>query len=400
MSPQGARQADRADGGMRATDLYPTRLPSSVAMALGLFLVIVFGVAAAAAVAVSIPDTIRCRFVLVPEAGADPVRAPREGVLSQILVSETSEIRKGQALFVIRSQELREWTSELSTLEQELASEGRRAELLEEDHRAAAEIQTARIRQLDKDLAFQQEYLLTLRDFVRRYERLDREGLVPLVDLKSQQLEASKAERDAEAARASREMAALELARLGTDYRRQVGELALNRAKLGVRIATLGKLLDGAHEDVVRITAPFDGTVVALEKRNAGDVVTYGQELCRIARSDSLLIAEIAPPEGGVSRLRVGQRVQLFYQAYPYERFGTGRATVRWISPASVATPAGEGFLVHARLDGQTIGGGGAGGSLRAGMRGEARVMAGRRTIAEYVFEPLRKLRETVGARP
>ncbi len=387
------------DDNARGSDLFPTRLPVSVAMGLGLFFIVTFAAAITAAVVVAVPDTVRCQFVLVPEAGADPVRAPREGVVAAILVAETAEVRKGQALFVIRSQELRNWTSELSTLEEDLESIGRRESLLDEDQRSALEIQTTKIRQLDKDLSYEQDYVKTVRDFLHRYELLDAEGLVSLVDLKSQQLEASKGERDAAVAAQAREMAVLELARMRTDHRKQVGDLELERRKIAVRIAALHKLLEGAREDVVPVTAPFDGTVVAIQKRNTGDVVTFGQELCRIARSDSPLIAEIAPPEGGVSRVRVGQRVQLFYDAYPYERFGTGRATVQWVSPAAVVSAGGEGFVLHAALDGQTLGTASLR-PLRAGMRGEARVLAGRRTVIEYVFEPLRKLRETIGAKP
>jgi membrane fusion protein len=375
-------------------------MPVSFAMGLAMFLIVVFAAVVTAAVVVSLPDTIRCQFMLVPEGGADPVRAPREGVVSAILVADTAQVRKGQDLFVIRSEDLRNWTSELRTEEQEFESIARREALLEEDHKAALEIQTTRIRQLDKDFAFQQNSLKTMRDFLRRYEQLDAEGLVSLVDLLSQRLAAEKGERDAAVAGEAREVAVLELGRLKTDYRRQVGDLELERRKFALRIATLQKLLDGAREDVVRVRAPFDGTVVSIQKRNAGDVVTYGQELCRIARSDSELIAEIVPPEDGVSRLRVGQRVQLFYQAYPYERFGTGRATVKWISPASVAASGGEGFLLRATLDLQTFGSAAAGRLLKAGMRGEARVIAGRQTMIQFVFEPFRKLRETIGGRP
>jgi membrane fusion protein len=92
--------------------------------------------------------------------------------------------------------------------------------------------------------------------------------------------------------------------------------------------------------------------------------------------------------------------VQLLYEAYPYERFGTGRGTVRWISPAAIASGNAERFVAHVSLDSPTLGAASAGRALRAGMGGEARVVVGRRTLAEYVVEPLRKLRENVAVRP
>ena len=126
-------------------------------------------------------------------------------------------MRRGQDLFVIRSSELRNWTSELRTLEQEFDSVGRRLALLEQEQKAGIEIQTTKVQQYDKDLGFQQVYLATLRDLLRRYEQLDTEGLVPRVDVMSQQLAASKGERDVAVTKQSRDMAVLEADRLRTE---------------------------------------------------------------------------------------------------------------------------------------------------------------------------------------
>jgi|WetSurMetagenome_2_1015567.scaffolds.fasta_scaffold35369_8 multidrug efflux pump subunit AcrA (membrane-fusion protein) len=383
-----------------AQTLFPSRLPRAVAASTGTLIVALFAVVVAASVLVRFPESIRCPFVLVPAGGADPVRAPREGTVTQILVAETQEVRKGQDLFVVRSQEIRNWTSELRTLQQDVAAADQRVALLERDRRADVAIQSSKVQQFERDLAFQQEYLKTLRDFLVRYERLDADGLVPPVDMMAQRLSVSKAERDVAMTRQSRDTAALEIGRIENEYGSKLEELQLGKRKAGVRVATLDKLLENSQEDVVRVAAPFDGTVVSVARRNAGEVVTSGQELCRIARSDSSLIAEIEPPEQGLPRLAVGQRVQLLYQAYPYERFGAGLGAVRWISPAAVASPGGERFVAHVALDSPALGAPSAGRLLRAGMRGEARVVVGRRTLVDYVLEPLRKLRETVGARP
>ena len=380
--------------------LFPARPPGRVAVWTGTFIIALFAAVVAAAFLVTFPDAIRCPFVLVPEGGADPVRAPREGTLTQIVAAETQDVKKGQDSFVIRSQEIRSWTSELRLVQQDIAAADERVSLLDRDQRADLGIQSSKVQQFEQDLVFQREYLKTLRDFLSRYEQLDNDGLVSRVDMMAQRLAVSKGERDVAMTRQSRDMASLEIARIRNDYRNRLDELQLARRKAAVRMATLEKLLENAQEDVVRVTAPFDGTVVAIGRKNAGDVVSFGQELCRIARSDSRLIAELAPPEQGLPRLRAGQRVQLLYQAYPYERFGTGRGTVLWISPAAVASAAGDAFVVHVAPESPTLGAPSAGRLLRAGMRGEARVVVGRRTLVDYVVEPLRKLRENLGARP
>jgi membrane fusion protein len=400
MSDTHASPAAAPEDDFSGRPLFPARPPNAVALSIGTLLVALFAVVVAVAFLVRFPDTVRSPFVLVPEGGADPVRAPRAGTVTEILVTETQDVRKGQDLFVLRSQEIRAWTSELRTLQQDLAASDERLALLDKDHRAELDIQDGKIQQLEKDLAFQQEYLKTLREFLARYEQLDSEGLVPRVDIMAQRLAASKGERDVAMTREARDMAALEMVRIRNDYRHRVDDLRLDKRKTQLRIAALEKLLENAQEDVVRVTAPFDGTVVAVQRKNAGDVVSYGEELCRIARSDSVLIGQLLPPEDGLPRLAVGQRVQLLYQAYPYERFGTGRGTLRWISPAAVSTTGGDRFVAHATLDGPTLGPTSAGRALRAGMRGEARVLVGRRTLVEFVVEPLRRLRENVAVQP
>jgi membrane fusion protein len=385
------------DDGRLGTELLPTRLPIAATMWLSVLLVALSAVGAGVVILVPLPDTIRCPFVLVPEGGDDPVQAPREGVVIGILVAETQTVHKGEDLFVIRSQEIRTWSSELEALEQEQDAAARREALAEQDYRAALEIQATKVQQFERDLGFQEEYLATLRDFLARYERLDTKGLVPRVDMMEQRLAASKGERDVAMTRQSRDMAVLDAARLRTERSKQLGDAELERRKRTLRVATLRKLLDGAREDVVRVTAPFDGTVVTVLKKNRGDVVSAGQELCRIARSDSPLIAELKPPEAGVQRVVAGGPVRFLYDAYPYERFGTGRGTVRWVSPAAVASGDGPRFVIRAVLESQALGRNATTRPLRAGMRGEARVVTGHRTIVEYIFEPLRKLRETVG---
>jgi membrane fusion protein len=375
-------------------ELFPARLPSWVVLATGLLMILVAGAALIGAVVVPVPDTVRCPFTLIPEGGADPVRATTEGTLSRILAAPTEGVKKGEELFVIRSKEIQSWTTELRTLEQERRACRQRAILLADLQRKAVEIQKAKIGQHEKDLLYQQEYLKVLKTFLERIERLGGEGLVPEVDVLSQRLSASKAERDVASTRELGEMAALELDKMGTEYDRQTAELTLEEEKIALREASLRRLLRDCQEDVVRVRSPFDGTVVSVERKNPGDVVSFGEELCRIARSDAALLAELAPPEDGVSRLQAGQKIQLFFKAFPYERFGTGTGTLKWISPAAVASQDGARFVVLALLDLQSMDVQGQARPLRAGMKGEARILVGRRTIIEYVFEPIRRLRE------
>jgi multidrug efflux pump subunit AcrA (membrane-fusion protein) len=383
-------------------DLFPNRLPSGVAMGIGLLLILLFGAALVAAIVVPIPDTIRCPFVLISEGGTDPVRAPVEGVLEEVRAQETREVAAGERLFTIqlkefRSRERQSWTTELGTLEQEQASIRSRQALLEESYRNQRDIQQTKIAQSDKELAFREKYLATCRDFLQRMEALEQKGLTSRVDTLSQRLEAARAERDVDITRQAREMATLELKRLQNEHDTQVAKDRAELDRLAVRIEGLNRERTNYGEDRIQVLAPFAGTIVSVERKNAGDVVSSGQELCRIARPNATLAAELTLAQEGVPRVRPGLRTQLFFEAFPYQRFGTGMAVLRWVSPAAVKGADGDRFVARAALDQTTMKIGGERRPLSAGMKGEARVMVGQRNAIEYVFEPIRQLRESFG---
>jgi multidrug efflux pump subunit AcrA (membrane-fusion protein) len=68
-----------------------------------------------------------------------------------------------------------------------------------------------------------------------------------------------------------------------------------------------------------------------------------------------------------------------------------------WVSPSAVTSSDGSHFIALASLDrsdiaartGQNL-------PLRVGMKGEAHIIVGGRTMIEYAFEPIRQLRESI----
>ena len=101
-------------------------------------------------------------------------------------------------------------------------------------------------------------------------------------------------------------------------------------------------------------------------------------------------------PQRGLALLGQGQAVKLLYDAFPYQRYGVRYGTVRWISPSSSRH---EDYASSARWRSSTsraVTIAGEPRRLRPGMRGEASVIIGRRTLASYAFEPLRQMREAL----
>jgi RTX toxin transport system membrane fusion protein len=134
--------------------------------------------------------------------------------------------------------------------------------------------------------------------------------------------------------------------------------------------------------------------VISIAERTVGRVVQNGQELCQLARPAGRLRARLLVGEAALPRLAVGQPIRFFADAFPYQRYGTITGKLDWISPSAVASADGPHFVALASLDQAAFAVRGENRPLRVGMRGEARVVVGHRTLIEYVLEPVRQLRE------
>src|SRR5262249_19608168 len=90
-------------------------------------LIALFVTATLAAVLVRIPETVRWPFVRVPEKGADPVQAPLLAVVQAVRPVEGQEVEEGAELFVLRSDEIRSWQTQLQTSQEDLRACEKRA---------------------------------------------------------------------------------------------------------------------------------------------------------------------------------------------------------------------------------------------------------------------------------
>src|SRR6185295_8333585 len=78
--------------------------PHWIARGLSTVIIAMFAVAIVVAAVVRVPETVSGPFVLVPEHGADPVRAAREGTVTEVRTAEGQTVERGATLFMIRSQ--------------------------------------------------------------------------------------------------------------------------------------------------------------------------------------------------------------------------------------------------------------------------------------------------------
>jgi multidrug efflux pump subunit AcrA (membrane-fusion protein) len=371
-------------------------MPFHAARVLGLFVIGVFAIVTTGAIFVSLPETVEAPFVLLPEGGADPLESPFDGVIETVMASAGGSVKAGTVLFVVRAPEIQAMGAELRALEEE-----RNGLILEQEASEAAyvinhDIQAAEIKQREKEVQYRREYLNVYSDVRRRTEALGQQGLASTVELLEYQLGNAEADRDVALAQERLGAAQLALKRIEAEHLQQQQHLESKLAQLEVRIDGLAVRLTDTSEDRVIVRAPYDGVIVSIARKRTGDVVQVGHELCQLAPLGCPLHARLQLEERGMARLNEGQPAKLLFHAFPYQRYGVIEGRIEWLSPAPVVAGEGRHFVARVTPDRLELGVGMYHRPLRAGMQGVARVQVGRRTLIEYAFEPLRKLRENL----
>jgi RTX toxin transport system membrane fusion protein len=374
--------------------MLPKDPPPAIARAMAWLLVVIFAAVAVAAVAVHLPETVRCSFVIISADGSDPVQSPILAEVREVKITEGQEVEHGAPLFVLRSSEIRSWQTQFQTLQEDQREVTSRSARTEELYRDQFQIKTEEIQQLEQEVAFREKHTATSKDYLARTEALAKEGISSQVELLRFRLDLAQSEKETSVAQKSLLQANLERKQLETERLRHRSEDESELQKINLRIEALKRQLEDCEGDLMIIRAPYRGVVLSVPQRTAGNVVQNGQELCQLARVEGPLRARLHAQESGLPKLAAGQKVRLFFEAFPYQRYGTITGELEWISPAAVSAADGQTFLARASMHELQFRTGRQVKPLRVGMKGEARILVGSRTLVEYAFEPIRQLRE------
>jgi HlyD family secretion protein len=108
-------------------------------------------------------------------------------------------------------------------------------------------------------------------------------------------------------------------------------------------VETLAKR-DSAAEDLKKVElrrqlivlrAPADAIVLDIANRTIGSVVKEAETLFVLVPRDELLQAEVNVEGRDIGQLSVGQPVRIKFEAFPFQKYGTGTGAVRVISQDS-----------------------------------------------------------------
>lgn len=388
--------------------------PPWLARGLATASLVVATVAVVAAIVIRVPETVTGRFLLVPARGADPVRAPQEGVVQFVGRPEATAVRRGDTLYVVASEPASDRGADRQALEATVAGGplSRRDLLAQLDGVSKADESErvrldARMITLGRSIAAKREQLRISRDLEARAQRGQASGVTSEVDLQNLRLEASRLEDElaiAEGAladsRAARTRLDFDAAVRGADLRERVRRLDLEIRQAESRLAALRASGAGSGTGLL-VASPCDGMLLRLRVRAPGAFVAQGDILADLACATDSLVVELEVSASGIGRVRVGQDVRLLYDAFPYQRYGVRFAEVTWVGATNGTSSLGDtaAFRARARPDDATIRVDGADRPLVPGMGGTARVVVERRRLIAYAFAPLMQLRAAAADR-
>jgi len=379
------------------SDMLPQEPPPWIIRSTAWLLLAAFLFALLVAIVMRLPETVSCQFVLIPATGADPIQSPRQAVISRVAVEEGQPVKLAEVLFVLRSDEIRGWDTLFRTLTEDLRSKEESLTQSETAYIAQLEIKKAEIEQAKSEVKFRENHAGTSRELVTRMEKLAKLGGESEIDLVKLKLDLAGSEKDLSVAQRTVQQVNLDRERMETEHARQRAEQQSEIEKLKMRIGALKIDLENTHQNLLTVRSPYEGVIISMDQRTVGSFVQQGQVLCQLAAKDAKPRARMTLNEAGLPKLAIAQRVRYFFEAFPYQRYGAVTGKLDWISPSAVTSTDGSHFVALGSLDryeisphaGQVL-------PLRVGMRGQAHIIVGGRTLIEYAFEPIRELRENM----
>lgn len=355
--------------------------------------------------------------VIVPDRGIATVVAPVAGVVSEIGVEEGGVVSAGRRVAVVSV------PSATTSAGDALAAIGKqiavRRESVERDadaQRAMLDVQQAamarqrsalesELTSLEAEIVANREKVEIARALWQKLAQLREGSYVSELQVKEKEMEVIE-----------RTSALRELDRQVSGLRREMAQLDQSMRELPLRagatdaerrrdLAALEQeSIESTASRQVAILAPADG-VVSVQVAKRGESIQAGQPILSVLQANSRLEAELAVPSSAIGFVAPGDRVRLRYEAYPFQKFGQYMGTIRRVgrsatvpvdASAELGTPT---YKVVVALDSQYVMAFGNRERLMPGMALQADILGERRSLIDWVFEPLYSLRGHVGAR-
>lgn len=142
--------------------------------------------------------------------------------------------------------------------------------------------------------------------------------------------------------------------------------------------------------ELLRLTAPIDGTVQQLAAHTVGGVVPAAQPLLQIVPAEARVVMEAWVENRDIGFVREGQVAQVKIDTYEYTKYGTVPATIEQVSRDAIQDDKrGPVYAVRVSLSRSDLPVDGRAAPITPGMTGSVEIKTGSRRFIEYLLSPL-----------
>ncbi len=346
---------------------------------------------------------------LTPTAGTAKVLAPQQGVIKNVYVTEGQEVQEGEPLLRVATNQVADdgedvnaamlgiLTTQKAALSGQIAAEEQRTASERERLTASLSTLVSEASRLNEQVSMQELRIQIGESLVSVAAKLSSKGVMSDLELKRR--EDTVLEDKQKLASLGQQTASLQdrinetrysLEQLSTVMASKLQPLRNDLASAEQRIAEI----NGRRAYVVR--APITGRV-SLVQAHVGQAVDPQRLQLEIVPANSVLQAQLFIPARAAGFVRVGQRVRILYDAFPYQKFGTYGGRITEVSqtiltssdvsgPITLREPA---YKVVAALDHPDIETRDTKIPLRPDMLLKADIILEKRTLMSWLVEPL-----------
>ncbi len=351
--------------------------------------------------------------IIVPQQGMVSVFPPQAGILSELKVTEGMFVKQNDELFSVMIDQRAnggEYTGVKIIDELKIQEANLKKRLRFENERVVTEIQAqeAEARRLKTEIGRLKELIdiqsETLRMEKRNYEKAKTmlsEEFISSMDVETfyrkyleQKQQYQSLSMRLEEAASSLENIPLHIKALKINSEREIVSIESQVSEITKQRAQV----EGQREII--FTAPVSGRITSVVA-NVGQRMNPSAPMFSIIPEGSQLQANLYLPTRSIGFMDMGQEVNISYEAFPYQKFGTYTGKIHQIAksvimpgePTSGLSFQEPVYKVVAELEKQNILAYGKELPLKPGMMLSADVVLDKRTLFEWLLEPLYSLR-------
>lgn len=342
-----------------------------------------------------IDQVTRASGSVIASARTQEIQSSEGGILTQLLVKEGDNVKKGQLLVILEEARAQASVDNSAT---------KIAALKAKISRLEAEI-------FNKPLIFTSdvqkypEYMQNQKDlYMRRKQAIEQDvmALQNMLQLARQELAMNEPllkygdVSQADIIKLQRQVADLE-AQINNKRNKyfEEAQAELTKAQEDLQ-AEEEQLRDRAQVlQQKRLTAPTDGKVNNIEVTTIGGVIKPGDIIMQLLPTSSDLIIEAKVTPADIAYVKEGQSAKVKLDAYDYSIFGAMNGEVTYISPDTLIEKTAKGevpyYRVQIRIKQAEFQGRGKDIVIRPGMTATVEIKALERTVLNYLTKPITK---------